>query len=199
MSSSRRDTTYPVEGNQNFTRVQNCAKFYTSLRSTNQYTNQWKYPGSTAYTAGYTITHTTSGYISSNVTSAATGDYTLVTSTSNSSIAATTSTALTLPNDALIQSVIMEAASGTITASGGGTINVAIGPTLNGTTTTTLTANLTDTQINNIAIIDPVLVTAGQPVPKTTTTGTNYVSINSGTAPMTAGTLKVTIIYYTRT
>ncbi len=198
MSSTRRDTTYPVEGNQNYTRVQNCAKFYTTLRSTNQYANQWKYPGSTAYTAGYTITHTTSGYISSNVTTLV-GDYTLVTSTSNSAIAATTSTALTLPNDALIQAVIMEPASGTITASGGGTINVAIGPILNGTTATTLTANLTDTQINNIAIIDPVLVTAGQPVPKTTTTGTNYVSINSGTAPMTAGTLKVTIIYYTRT
>ncbi len=70
---------------------------------------------------------------------------------------------------------------------------------MNGTTSTTLTGNLTDTQINNIAVVDPVLVTAGQPVPKSTATGTNYVSINSGTAPMTGGTLKVTIIYYTRT
>ncbi len=127
MSSTRRDTTYPVEGNQNYTRVQNCAKFYTTLRATNQYANQWKYTGSTAYTAGYTVTHATSGYISSNVTSAATGDYTLVTSTSNPAVAATTSTALTLPNDALIQAVIMEAASGTTITASGGTINVQLG------------------------------------------------------------------------
>jgi hypothetical protein len=182
-------TTNPVAGNQYFTRIQNSAKRFTDLDTTNLQavdgsvlsltSNAWLASGYRAHTI---LAVTPADFSTASIAEV------------NTLVDPTTGSNVTLPAGAKVVEVVVHPV---VAVAGGTTFDIGTG-TLNAALTNTYLDNATLTNVNAGVAWVPVPVAAGVPTGTVAASPNNYLNILTNTSANTAGKLEVAVTYLTK-